>query len=214
MFRRYPIHELIENRRKELGIRRSELARRCGFKNISKGLRRIDNVCQGDLTAQLSKKVLDALPAALEVEDAVVEAVINETTNIIAEVEHRAAAEREAAYRASFRPHGYLLGTDTRPSQIVIFGITGGAERWHKIPFDLSQPPVTFAAQAHAVVRKKPTVPFFGPTTGFIVNYTPDNAVRFDLNGVPVEQSGRAYRPGKVNVFIGKRELPAGWGFR
>jgi len=32
----YPIHELIENRREELGIRRGELALRCGYKNISR----------------------------------------------------------------------------------------------------------------------------------------------------------------------------------
>jgi hypothetical protein len=41
MFDHYPIHELIENQRKRLGLRRSELARRCGFKNLDKGLRRI-----------------------------------------------------------------------------------------------------------------------------------------------------------------------------
>ncbi len=37
-----------------------------------------------------------------------------------------------------------------------------------------------------------------GPTTGFIVNYTPDFAVRFDLNGNPVETLDHAYRPGEV----------------
>jgi hypothetical protein len=37
------------------------------------------------------------------------------------------------------------------------------------------QRPVTFALQA-LFVRKTPVVPFFGPTTGFVVNYTPDQA--------------------------------------
>jgi hypothetical protein len=59
------------------------------------------------------------------------------------------------------------------PSQIFIFAVTGGAERWLKIPFDLSQSSVTYAEQALAVVRKTPFVQFFGRTTGFIVNYTP-----------------------------------------
>lgn len=214
MFYHYPIHELIEKRRTELRLRRSELALRCGFKNISKGLRRIDSVCCGDLNSQTSKKVLDALHAALEVETAVVEAAIQETVNVIAEAERRAAAERDAVYRASFRPHGYLLGTDTRPSQITIYAVTGGPERWRKIPLDLLQPPVTFAVQAHAVVQKTPLVQFHGPTTGFVVNYTSDNAVQFDLEGVPVERFDRAYRPGDTTLCVGKRELPAGWGFR
>ena len=36
MFDHYPIHELIENQAKRLGLRRSELARRCGFKNSTR----------------------------------------------------------------------------------------------------------------------------------------------------------------------------------
>jgi hypothetical protein len=68
MFGRYPIHNLIETRRVPLGLRRGELARRCGFKNISKGLRRIENLCNGDLVSPAAKTVIVALPAALEME--------------------------------------------------------------------------------------------------------------------------------------------------
>jgi len=50
------------------------------------------------------------------------------------------------------------------------------------------------------VVRRTPFVQFFGPPTGYIVNYTPDHAVRFDLNGDPVEAFNRAY----FTVFGGK----------
>ncbi len=81
--------------------------------------------------------------------------------------------------------------------------------RWLKIPLDLSQPPVTYAVQAHEFVRKTPFVPYHGRTTGFIVNYTPDSAVRFDLDANPVEHFDRAYIPGQVEVFIGKQKLPA-----
>ena len=49
MLDHYPIHALVENQSKRLGLRRNELARRCGFKNVEKGLRRIDGVCHGDL---------------------------------------------------------------------------------------------------------------------------------------------------------------------
>ncbi len=78
-----------------------------------------------------------------------------------------------------------------------------------KIPLDLSQPPVTFARQALVVVRKTPRVQFCGSTVGFVVNYTPDHAVRFDLNGEAVEVLDRAYIPFAVDVFIGKRKVPA-----
>ena len=39
-----PIKILISNRCDELGLRPAELIRRCGYKNISKGLRRLESV--------------------------------------------------------------------------------------------------------------------------------------------------------------------------
>jgi hypothetical protein len=42
---------------------------------------------------------------------------------------------------------------------------------------------------------------------GFIVNYTPDFAVRFDLNGDPVEAFDHAYLPGNVTIAIGGKEI-------
>ena len=209
MFDHYPIHDLIENQQKRLSLRRNELARRCGFKNVEKGLRRIDGVCHGDFDSPGAKMLLDNLAVALEVDKAVVEEAITATVEIIAETNRLAEAEREAAWRKSFKPHAYLVGSTNRPSQITFYGMTGGPERWLKIPLDLSQPPVTYALQAHEFVAKTPFVPYHGRTTGFIVNYTPDSAVRFDLDGNPVEHLDRAYVPGQVEVFIGKQKLPA-----
>ena len=127
----------------------------------------------------------------------------------LAEIKRRADAEREALRRASFGPSAYLLGTETRPTQITIYGISGGAERWRRIPLDLSQPAVTFVKQALIVVRKTPVVPFFGPTIGFVVNYSPDRAVRFDLAGNPVAMLDRAYEPGQVTLRIAGKQLSA-----
>ena len=42
-----------------------------------------------------------------------------------------------------------------------------------------------------------------------IVNYTPDHAVRFDLEGKPVETFICAYRPMEVTVSLGRREVSA-----
>ena len=209
MIDHYPIHDLIENQQKRLGLRRNELARRCGFKNLDKGLRRIDAVCQGDLDSPGAKMVLDNLAVALEVDKNVVENAIAATTQIIADANRLAEEQRDAAWRASFKPHAYLVGSTNRPSQITFYGITGGPERWLKISLDLSQPPVTYAFQAHEFVAKTPFVPYHGRTTGYVVNYTPDSAVRFDLDGNPVEHFDRAYMPGQVEVFIGKHKLPA-----
>jgi hypothetical protein len=67
--------------------------------------------------------------------------------------------------------------------------ITGGPKRWLKIELDLSESSDTFVVQAIAALPRKLhlgrdgrlTVPFFGHALGFIVNYSPDQAVRYDL---------------------------------
>jgi hypothetical protein len=65
------------------------------------------------------------------------------------------------------------------------------------------------ASPVAPVVRRTPVVQFLGATTGFIVNYSPDHAVRFDLQGKPVETLTRSYRPMEVTLTIGRREMSA-----
>jgi hypothetical protein len=120
MFERYPIHNLIETRRASLGVGRGELARRCGFKNVSKGLRRIENVCNGDLASPGAKAVIVALPAALELEASDVGKAVKETAVIITRARAEEEAKREAAWRASFKPVAYLVGTESRPSRFMV----------------------------------------------------------------------------------------------
>jgi hypothetical protein len=164
-------------------------------------------MCDGDLDSSSARMIVQALPAALEVEEAVVEAVVRESAALIERAKRRADAEWDAVWRTSFKPHAYLIGTDTRPWSITMYGFSGGSERWLRIPLDCTHPSVTFAIQAMAVVRKTPVVPFFGPTTGFVVNYSPDRAVRFDLDGNPVEVLPRAYSPADVELQIGRRRI-------
>jgi hypothetical protein len=199
------IETLILDRCKVLGLSRADLVRRSGYRNLAKGLRRLDELYAGDMRTTAS--LIVGLPAALDLPPEIIDESIRETVQQIEEAARIAEEKRESAWRASFRPCAYLLGAESRPSQITIYGITGGPERWLKIPLDLSRPAVTFAAQALVVVRRTPTVPFFGATIGFIVNFTPDFAVRFDTSGNPVEAFDRAYQPGLVSISIGGKEI-------
>jgi hypothetical protein len=168
------------------GVRSRHVA---AIKNLSKGVRRLEQVMGGHFAR--SDALLRGLPEMLNQSPDVVQEAIDKTVRQI-------AADQDALWRASFQPAAYLLGTAERPSQIFFFGITGGPDRWLKIPLDLSQPPISYVAQTLAVLRKTPEVKFFGPTTGFIVNYSPDLAIRFDIEGQPVETLASAYRPGEV----------------
>ncbi len=104
--------------------------------------------------------ILTALPAALEVNEGIVQVAVRETADALDQMNRKAVAERESAWRAAFKPHAYLRGSQERPSSITMCGITG-PERWLKIPLDYSKPPVTF------VCPKNANISFFWPDNRF-----------------------------------------------
>jgi transcriptional regulator with XRE-family HTH domain len=115
-----PIQDLVQERCRALGLTRSSLVRRCGYRNISKGIRRLEQAYAGELTPAIT--LLRGLSKALDLSPEVVQRAIDETSQQI-------AAEADAVWRASFKPCAYFLGSSSRPSQIFNFGLTGGAER-------------------------------------------------------------------------------------
>ena len=48
----------------------------------------------------------------------------------------------------------------------------------------------------------------FGRVTAFVVNYSPDRAVRFDLDGSSLEVLPRAVRPGRAWISVGGSAFP------
>ena len=53
-------------------------------------------------------------------------------------------------------------------------------------------------------------VPAFGEPIGFVINYSPDKAVRFDSNGQPITILDKAVRPGTaVLLRLGGRPISA-----
>ncbi|HEY8650113.1 MAG TPA: hypothetical protein VIL70_04285 [Chthoniobacterales bacterium] len=68
---------LIRSRMTELGLSRGELSKRLGYKNIAKGIRRIDALCEGDFEG--TKQFLEALPQALETSAETVTLALDQT---------------------------------------------------------------------------------------------------------------------------------------
>jgi hypothetical protein len=116
---------------------------------------------------QSTASLVAGLPAALELPSGVVDDAVRQTEEQVAEARRLAEQEEEAVWRAKFQPCAYFVGTTERPSSISMYGLTGGVDRWLKIPLDISQPAVTFAAQALAVVRQTPAVSFFWTNNRF-----------------------------------------------
>jgi len=187
--------ELIPQRLKELAIKRGELARRMGYADIAKGCRRMDQACRGNVN--VAEKLREALVRGLEVDVKVVDEAIEGTR---AEV----IAAEDKAYRESFKPHAFLLTKERRPFSITIYAISGGA--LHRMfYFEEGSRPETYLAQARAGLPDM--VPFFGSLVGYVINYTPDYAEKFDKEGRLIRKLDREYRVGESGLIIGGKYI-------
>jgi hypothetical protein len=89
-------------------------------------------------------------------------------------------------------------------------------ERILRVNFHANAKPISFVKLALDGVKQKlaewncEALPGFGRLTGIVVNYSPDNSVRFDLNGTPQETFDEAYRVGQVELLIKGRPIPSG----
>lgn len=193
----YPLPELIARRSRELDLMRTQLVLRMGYANVTKGLRRLAAIEHGDL--RHSGQFHGALAAALEIPPEAVEDAFAAT---------RAAldAEKEAAYRDAFRPHAVILTERSIPSPIFVAAFMG-VERLLRIRLDTDAAPAAFSQQARELLPED-GVPAFGRIIGYVVNYSPDEAVQFDLEGREVARFGRAIRLGQTTVRIGGRTVP------
>ena len=211
-----PLGQLIHLRMKELRLSPEALGFRLNYRNPAKAAGRVLALCNGHLKESKSRAALDRLAAALAVREEDVQRAVDATQQLIGDLHRQADEDRrlareteEVCWRAKFKPHAVIDTTSKCPSQIVACGMTGGVERWLVVGLDCAKPPLTFVQQAiKAIEHRLPIgrtgrrfVPFFGTAIGFIINYTPDQAVRFDMDGEPSKVLGQAYRPGEVQTF-------------
>ena len=105
------IEALISDRLQDLKLTPVELVRRCGYKNLSKGLRRLAGARAGYFDGQAW--LLHALPDALGVPPEKVQQAVEDTRRYLYE-------EKEAAWRAAFKPHAIIITERDRPTQIFV----------------------------------------------------------------------------------------------
>lgn len=197
------ISSLISTRSQELRLTAVEIVCRCGFRNISRGLRRLEQLRKGDFES--SKALIKALPNALQVTPVTVEEAIIAS-------ERQLHAEQEAAWRLAFIPHAIILCERERPQPLFVASFIG-VDRLLRIDFAPGSTPVTFAGQALEGVRaklkewKSEGLPAFGRPIGVVVNYSPDTAVSFDLSGHPLRAFNRARRIGDADISIAGRAI-------
>jgi hypothetical protein len=203
------IASLIRSRMTELGLSRGELAKRLGYKNLPKGIRRMDVLCDGDVGE--TKQFLDVLPQALETSAETVKRALDQTVREIELAEKQEAEARDKIWRENFCPHAIILTERSVPSPIFVAAMIG-VEKLLRIDLDATQGPVSFVRQV--LDRLPEGVPAFGKPIGFVINYSPDKAVRFDPTGNRSQFWIRPSVPGPpFSALGGVWSLPRRWGW-
>lgn len=198
MARTLPIAELIGNRLQELHIRRGEIPGRAGRKNSAKILRQLDGLINGDIGS--GRGLVEVLPQILDLPAAVVETAISDTKRVLTD-------DAEAEYRTRFVPHAIILTELERPTQISLAAIIG-VDRLLRIDLDREADESTYVRQTLEGIDARlkqwenfrGEIPFMGMPIGFIINFTPDSATRYDMNGGRLEELPRAKRLGQATL--------------
>ena len=189
------IDQLIQKRLAELEMKRSELARGMGYAQdkLGKGCIRIDRIREGDLS--LAWNLRERLAQGLQVTTEVVEAAIYATSDA-----------QEAAWRAAFKPYGVVRTTNRgRPMCSLFIFAVSGAERKLTLHFEEGSDPETFVEQA--LPQLPESVLGMGETTGFVVNYTPDEAILYDKQGHQVEKLAETVQAPSSWVIVGGKRV-------
>ena len=161
-------------------------------------------MCEGDIDG--TKQFLDALPQALETSADTVKRALDQTVRDIDLAEKQEAETRDKLWQENFCPHAIILTEQTVPSPIFVAAMIG-VEKLLRIDLDATEGPVSFVRQV--LDRLPEGVPGFGKPIGFVINYSPDKAVRFDPNGQPIAILDKAVRPGTAVVHLGGRPVTA-----
>ena len=114
---RYPIGRFILDRARTIGMSRSELVHRLGYRDIGSGHKALSALLLRGLVAP---HVANHLADALEADPALVGSVIDATVGQKRDEARERRIESERAYLASFRPHLHVQTERAVPSPIFV----------------------------------------------------------------------------------------------
>lgn len=164
----------------------SKLLAALGFRNPRKGAEFLTRIRLDDVRNAIHHK--RDLALALDLPRAHIDAAITESSR-------RWHDALDARWRAAFKPHAVLTTANQIPRPIFAAALTG-VDR--KLLIDLPEDVAKPAWPRHVAKNLPYGLPGFGRVTGFVINYTPDQAVRFNLDGNPVEKLDKAYIRGST----------------
>jgi hypothetical protein len=190
----YPIGRFILERSRALGISRTELVRRLGYRQIGNGHRALaEMLTTGTSPPQIAKHLADALLA----DEATVAAVMAATARQRQDEACQRILVRETSYRTTFKPHVRCETEREIPEPLFVAALLTSArlrlvqvcaETWHASA-DERDRLLKRAIQDH-YREHRGHVPSFGAIVGYtavvMAGYRVDLGLPYDLDGDPV----------------------------
>jgi len=223
----YPIGRFILDRARALGLSRTELLRRLGYRKIGNGHKALAELLT---TGTVPRQIIQHLADALRMDEAIVAAVISATAQQRQDEASRRALNREDAYRTAFKPHLRCETERDIPEPLFVAALLTSArlrlvpvcpETW-QVGADERDRRLKRAIQDHCREHRG-HVPSFGAIVGYtavvIPGYLLDFGVPYDLNGdltgpmLPVERLHEAAlgtKPGGSGLTGLFRDTPIG----
>jgi len=184
------LDELVEARIRELGLSKSVVVSRWGYKNLGKGLRRLKELLDGSFIPKIPDS-LKNLAAAIELDASVVQSAYNATrsaTDLAAKVAYEKCLKKADD---RFEPSAFVVtdGEIPRPRSIShIYSI----KSYRCLAFDSKKSPSAWIDEIRARLPK--TTPL-GNVVGFVINDKPRHAVQYDRNGNEIRSFLHAISP-------------------
>jgi hypothetical protein len=199
----YPVSLLLDRIITEAGCSRYEFIQALGYRDVYRGLRRLDALEKGEGHPRIIKQIAAAYPA-----------IAQDLKLAIAATSVIKKAETEAAWlgwckaqQESFTPYIHIEGETTIPRGITLFGVSGGKWNLIELPQSLLDLPLeeqlaTLPELMHAYRRRyNGQCPFFGELTGFKFVRCLDH-FRFDKDGNFIECVQKPFRRGVAFVEL------------
>jgi len=125
----YSIQKYVKSKMKEKGIKKSELVKRTGYSNISKGCRRFNSFMEGESYPEILMK---NLASSLDIPEEELNEVIEKSKIEMQEDMERKRERQNDIDRRNFIPYLYCHTERKIPSPIFVCAILGG-DRMKKI---------------------------------------------------------------------------------
>ena len=211
----YAITRLVQQELAKRNWRKSTLVAAMGYKNISRGMKRLENCLNaGDCS---NADLLSRLRQALEITEAQFDDAVAATRRERLEESRASAAREEENRRARFHPYIYVRTSEHRPASITAAAVIGPRLKYLQLNDTvLSLPRPDLIARVADIVkdhyqRNLGKCLLFGRITGYALRIAYDETVVFNTDGSFIrERQGWMEDEGQARLKVGNHVLHDG----